>query len=428
MNRSLSIIIAIALIIVGWAIYNQNPKELPKEKVYVGLKGLARSNDFLALQRYYEDKKRTVQSTQTLNINDLDQNIHFLFGSLSSLPQNEADIYKLMKWIKQGGKLLTGFHTISTSEALNKKLLKELGFTRQEDKKSLHFFSSKWKEEEEIEEKDLEPEEENDEPGFWESLFKIDEEIDLTAEKEEAINPAIERFCEHKELKDIIYKGNIYSCEITKYDPSLKHLRYSSQNQKENNELIFHHQKKSKGDILFISDLNIFSNLEIAHASHAQLFTDILDNTNKKMLFVFRDTMPSTWHWLSKNMPMSCLLFLGWILLALWHFGRFGPIKKHESEEKKLSIQNHVSAVATYLWNAKKSKVMIETITQDLQRHLPLHYREMGYTEECFQYFSEKTKLDISEIKNAFTKTHHDKESFTKAIQVLQTLKQKLSC
>ncbi len=373
MNNSRKGIIAcavlVAVFIIGFLFYIFRPiknAEVTTEDQYVGFSGIAKSNPFLAGERFLKHYKFKSSSVLRYNRAMLPQ-INMLIIPLSAIPHEDTELVYLEEWLDQGNILLTGnLNNIPiTGDSLPQRLRSMIGLRAQTPL-----------------------------DDSYEEEFSI-----------EILNSDIKGLMNAKHEVKCIRSVNIVAGTT-------------------DDAMFYEHE-----GVIFFNDLSIITNEFIRKQEHATILyelcklkgvSDIVFINNIQSLTMFE------WLWRNAKLPMGifavCLL-----AFILKYMKRFGPVCPEESLDRRQLLE-HISASGQYFWRQKHQAPLINKAKDELLdvvmvKHPYLKNLNKG---NLYQELSEMTGIESSKIIRAFDSKPTNEEEFLNTVVTLKSVRQHL--
>jgi len=370
MNRKrLSIIIiaaVIALVIVGFIFtifFPSGPRE--KEKVYVGFRGIAKANPFLAGERLfkrYDYKCSTVPRYDSSFLNL----VNIIFVPVSALPREEAEIVVLEQWLDGGGILITGnvVDTPLEGESLPERLRSLLGLKSQ-------------------------------------TPYEDEEASDFSMTLGKAINGVMN--VSHR------VKASRHS-EVFATDGA--------------NDLVFQYE-----NVIYFNDISIFTNEYIRTSEHATLLYNLAYMNGTHHIAFVNSTVPLTvMQWLFKYAKVPIAIFLLCVLAyVLKYTKRFGPVAP-ETDQDRRQILEHISAAGQFMWKHKQGKTLFKKSTEELIDFIKTKhpYLRAMETQKFYEEVSVMSGISQQSITETFDARPANEEEFFQAINKLKAIRESL--
>lgn len=373
--------VSIFILIVAGYILIQNI-EIVKEKVYVGLKGEALTNPYLAVERLLKKRDFKVDYVYSeYQIEQLCQQSFSYRGTIFFLAKrdtfNQQTLDTLLKWVESGGNLVAdlpyysyGDDVYSDTDFFAQQLGVEIS-----NNPDIHFIH----EESEIEEYGIEV-----------MLPGIDKKLSVT----------LDNFLFLKDTE------NSASWAVQQNDNNLL-LQF----------------KKGLGYISLTGSLSFMGNTMIGEKDNVALFWYLTTLGGRKgdVWFVLRNEAESFWEILFRYSWMFFISLLLFIILFIWKSSmRFGPLITITDTVRR-SLIEHVFACGKFLWNKKLGPALLEALKQavkyKIKTKLPLW--DTLLADDQLELLKQRTELEaevlnvlfIAETRKELTK----KDFYTKA-------------
>ena len=372
--------IVIAALVTGGLWWINNMERVTEER-YVGLQGEARRNDYLAAERFLRATGTTVESINSLeNLRELPPSRDILFIPTQRLTFGETRTETLMNWVAAGGHLIVVSWSLTDASGhqagRHDPLLRELGV---------------------------------------EQLQHNSETIDR--ENHVPTNLVIEdTFLQVAFLPDFFLIDHSGNGQVLAEDDYGAHvLQYQVGN----------------GTLTVMTDSRFLMNQSIGAYDHASFFWRLVqpNQSTGKVWLVYKENMPSLWHWLVENAP-AVLISAGILLIAgLWYASlRFGPLLPEPTPIRR-SLLEHLYASGRFLWKHRAEDRLLDCVRRSLKDRLTVRHPGQAALprERLREILAERSGLDAERIERALIAgAEHRPLVFVQLMNDLETLRKRL--
>jgi hypothetical protein len=185
------------------------------------------------------------------------------------------------------------------------------------------------------------------------------------------------------------------------------------------------------GTVTVVTDTRFMMNHNIGAYDHASFFWHLVQQNESagKVWLVYKEDMPSLWHWLVENAP-TVLISAGALLVVwLWYAGhRFGP-PLPEPVPVRRSLLEHLYASGRFLWQQQAEDRLLDCVRRSLMERLTV--RHLGQTalpqERLRDILAERSGLDAEQVERALiVVAQHRPLVFVQLMNDLETLRKRL--
>lgn len=360
--------------------------EIVTEDVYVGYKGEARTNPYLAAERLLH--KRGLQAHYIHNeyqLDDLLKKPGTLFFLTSSDTFKDKNLYSLLDWVESGGNLVIIFnlpHILFNAEA--------------------------------------------EEEYYYKDFFTDYLGIDITLNTDESITeseitaklPGTDREISVT-LEDYFFLNDI--------DGGVTWAI-----QQNGNNLLLQYQMGA-GFLSITVTQAFIKNDMISQQDNAVLFWYLTTQgaAKRDVWFLWRHELKSFWHTLFQYSWMFWLSLLFFLIFFIWQSSqRFGPLISTDDTVRR-SLIEHVFASGQLLWKKKQGSLLLESIRQAVIEKIKtkLLVWDTLSTSERMELLKQRTELKrnvLAELFNSDNQEELSKNIFLFKVQLLERIYQKV--
>lgn len=378
-----------ALAALGGVYFYQNFEKVPRRH-YVGFQGEARSNAWLAAQRFLREGGLEVRPVRTLK--HLDPlpgpgEVLVLPGPRASMDPALAEA--LLEWVGQGGHLIVtprfGARLAMSEDALPTDPLLEQLEVRV------------------VVEGDLEE-------SALDKFLSADEPHAVEAELPLAENQPPLRV-------DLRPRGSLsYEYDDADWLLSAGERLYG---------LGF---PWGDGRVSVLADLSFLRNDRVGELDHAALLAMLTEAEGKRVWWVLSDDMPPLPVWLAEAAPAALVSAAVLLLVWLWSSGhRFGPRLPPETTVRR-SLREHLIASGRFLWRHGGGNALLDGVRRALRERIARVRPEwLRLTAPELQArLAEHSQLPLEQVRSALQDPPANPLQFTQQIQHLQALRKSL--
>jgi len=353
----------------------------------VGYKGKAKSNPFLAAERFLTEQGKNASSEHGLG--RLDYETGTLFLPPTSI-NTVGRAKRLMAWVSEGG------HLVLMLEG------GEMGGNDFSVAPSASFWS-------------------NEEPS--DGVAHICDELNVKYEKTDEVVVTTSTMdiddWEAMDEKDrvLLYsetsKINLGDGEMavhywtgSAFKSGRRSMRdYASEDSKgEDNEHHFLSLTHDMGRVSFVSDARPFRSRYLGYADHAKFLATLVDLSRPgKVIFSSGDGdgfFAMVW----RHFKMAVLGLLAVVVFWLWrHLPRYGP-EQDIGDGSTREFSDQLRGIGRFLWHHKRDDTLLGALRATVNRRLSLH---PGISHEgIFEQLAETTALPVESVIEAMTREH----------------------
>jgi hypothetical protein len=185
------------------------------------------------------------------------------------------------------------------------------------------------------------------------------------------------------------------------------------------------------GKVTVLSDSYFLNNNRIKRYDHASFFWHLAQGEAQfgKVWLVYQEDMPSLWKWLAQHAP-TVLISAAVLLLAwLWHSAvRFGP-RLPDPVPVRRSVLEHLNTSGRFMWQHQVEDSLLKKVRAAL--HETMTYRHPGWSTLPKNLLQKKlagrSGLDTVRIERALTASaEHRPLVFVELMRDLETLRKRL--
>jgi len=183
-----------------------------------------------------------------------------------------------------------------------------------------------------------------------------------------------------------------------------------------------------EGSVTFISDIDIWKNRFIDKYDHAALLVEILGRNPGNIDIITAINMPSLLEiiWFKgKWFCVSMALLLAFYLWSL--FEKFGPALALMDTSRR-SLIEHLDAAAKFDWRHFRGATLLSSARNDLTKYLDGKHPSIKQKspQELHQWIHEKTNIPVVDIAAALDGDTANAGKLLHAIQIIQKLRKQL--
>ena len=185
------------------------------------------------------------------------------------------------------------------------------------------------------------------------------------------------------------------------------------------------------GYVTVVASGDFFSNMLIDEADHARLLLDVVAGylDPGKVWLIFQSSFPSLGDLIWEAAPLLVLTLAALFGLWLWAtMPSFGPRAEPAAEDRR-SISEHVSAAGAFTWRHAGSEVLADSAVTALLHAAERRHPGIGRlaAEKQAESLAHLTGLDVELIFNALISAGRERpREFADTIQLLQTIRKAL--
>ena len=191
------------------------------------------------------------------------------------------------------------------------------------------------------------------------------------------------------------------------------------------------HFTHGKGRITVVDTLDFLGNRKLVEHDHAELIWALLQRyqPHGEILLASRMEIPTLWEWLAESAWMTLLSAAALISLWLWRIiPRFGGTLPAAASERR-DLAQHLHAIGRSLWREGGLVHLITVVRRGIHKRLTLRHPHLARrpTHEQRKALARLIGKRSRDIQAAMSSTSTPSpEEFTRAMQTLQRLDQKL--
>lgn len=382
--------------LIGYWFYTNFEKV--SEEVDVGFKGEARTNPYLAAQRFFETYDIEVTTVEGL-AQELPEAITFIVPT-GRYEMGPKEAQRYLDWVERGGHLVvTAAQGYYYEGEKQDHLLEMVGLSLAENTLTRRAFSG------------MEEDEEDD------TSDSITAEADLT-------QPVV-----HADWPGIPYLLTVDMNDYYRIDSGAAEHPVVLQLE----DIIGAYLVRlriGKGYLTVVYNSHFMTNQYIARHDHAAFLWQVATiNTPRPVWLVYLDNMPSLAVWLARFAWTALLSFGVFLLVWLWYASRrFGPLLPPVVMARRRLLE-HVEATGRYLWQRRHSQQLYKGVHTALQRTLEIrHPAWLSLSPNKLQQrLADISRLPLPQVQQAmnYVNTQNEHE-FTKTIQTLEHIRKSL--
>lgn len=191
------------------------------------------------------------------------------------------------------------------------------------------------------------------------------------------------------------------------------------------------HFTHGKGQVTVVDTLDLLGNRKLVEHDHAELIWALLQRYQPQgeILLASRMEIPTLWEWLAESAWMTLLSAATLILLWLWRIvPRFGGTLPAAVSERR-DLAQHLHAIGRSLWREGGLVHLLTVVRRGIHKRLTLRHPHLARrpSQEQRKALARLIGKRSRDIQAAMASTATPSpEEFTRAMQTLQRLDQKL--
>lgn len=396
------IIIGVLLLVVLGIVYMVHDKfERATEEIDIGFKGEARSNSLYASRLFLKAMGIPAKKIELYALDNLPAVDTVLVINTHRTTLSKARIDKILKWVEQGGHLLTVaapdyLEEDGYKDALQHKLgvsIARAYYLTNADKQSNEKNKHNGKDEQSTQNK--QGEEDDDQPST----------VSVT----------------------LAGLDKTYTVAMNSFYPIQSNIKQEERVQVLNRTFLLN-RPYGGGLVSLISDLELAENNWIEEYDHAEFFWQLIHRHHaspRNVWLLNSDDMPPLWQWLWQYASAFIITLL--LLSLLWFFGiaqRFGPLIPQPVLDRR-RILEHIQASGYFFWRHDQQQLIQssrESVQQKFATLFPA-WHQLNQQEQL-KYASEYSKLSTDELQRLlYEEKPLSADGFTLLIQQLEKLR-----
>lgn len=184
--------------------------------------------------------------------------------------------------------------------------------------------------------------------------------------------------------------------------------------------------KMGRGRMTVVTDAQLFRNRWIGDKQHAALLKALVDSTDDAGAVVFvRAATISLWSLLQER-AWAVLLGLGLVLVIwLWkNLRRFGPLEAAEAPSPLRAYDHHLEALGDFQWRLDRGASLLAPLREEiLERCHRLMVRSGRLDSDIFALLGERAGIPRERAERAMSEpAPPDASGFTRTVSDLQTI------
>jgi hypothetical protein len=387
------IIIAMLLLAILGLVYMARDKfERITEEIDIGFKGEARSNSLYASRLFLKAMGIPAEKVELYALDNLPATDTVLVINTHRTTLSTARIDKILKWVEQGGHLLTiAAPNYLEEDGYKDALQHKLGVSIVR----AYYLTNANKQSNGENAQNEQDETDDDQPSTVSvALAGIDK---------------------------------TYTVAMDSFYPIQSKTQQGEQIQLFNRTFLLN-KPYGNGLVSLISDLELIENNWIEEYDHAEFFWQLIHRHHvspRNVWLLNSDDMPPLWQWLWQYASAFIITLL--LLSLLWFFGiaqRFGPLIPQPVLDRR-RILEHIQASGYFLWQHDQQQLIQssrESVQQKFATLFPA-WHQLNQQEQL-KYASEYSKLSIDELQYLlYEEKKLSADGFTLLIQQLEKLR-----
>ena len=336
-----------------------------------GYKGKARTNPWLAAERFAESYSENVNSLGSWKAPESGDSTWFVPVSILS---NTSFTRRIETWVNEGG------HLVLLVEHANAETNDWAGESPQEK---------------------LEP-----------ALIQMLERVGITLDNENLSGePTI--------ATEIEFEGNSYLVNATSASSVVAYGGEPG---------VFASVESGEGRISVLTDARLFRNRWIAENEHADLFDALIQSSDREGNIGFiRSSGLSLWRLLKKYVWPVLVALSVLIVLWLWkNFSRFGPLEAETSSSNLRGYDHHLEALGNFQWRLDRAAGLLIPLRSKIIEYGQRVSTRAGCRDDDFlQFLADRTDIPRERVARALTEVSPaDSTILTRTTADLQRLQQ----
>jgi hypothetical protein len=387
------IIIAMLLLAILGIVYMARDKfERVTEEIDIGFKGEARSNSLYASRLFLKAMGIPAEKVELYALDNLPAADTVLVINTHRTTLSTARIDKILRWVEQGGHLLTiAAPNYLEEDGYKDALQHKLGVSIVR----AYYLTNANKQSNGENAQNEQDETDDDQPSTVSvALAGIDK---------------------------------TYTVAMDSFYPIQSKTQQGEQIQLFNRTFLLN-KPYGNGLVSLISDLELIENNWIEEYDHAEFFWQLIHRHHaspRNVWLLNSDDMPPLWQWLWQYASAFIITLL--LLSLLWFFGiaqRFGPLIPQPVLDRR-RILEHIQASGYFLWQHDQQQLIQssrESVQQKFATLFPA-WHQLNQQEQL-KYASEYSKLSIDELQYLlYEEKKLSADGFTLLIQQLEKLR-----
>ncbi len=171
---------------------------------------------------------------------------------------------------------------------------------------------------------------------------------------------------------------------------------------------VFASTKTGNGRLSVLTDGKIFRNRWIAEKQHADFLDALIlaDFRDGKIGFI-RGTGLSLWKLVGTHLWPLLIGLTALVIFWLWkNFSRFGPVDESENDSSTRSYDHHLEAIGDFQWRLDKAAGLIAPLRmQIIEIGQRLSSRAARHDEDLYQFLADRSGLPKERVAQALSTT-----------------------
>lgn len=178
------------------------------------------------------------------------------------------------------------------------------------------------------------------------------------------------------------------------------------------------------GDIVVMTDLDIWSNESLAYLDHAWLLDAVADGATS-VWWVHSIDMPPLLAWLWQRAWPLMLSLAALLIVFLWlRMPRRGVLLQPSNAHRR-DFLHHLHASGFFIWRHGGADELLASLRKQVQRKLA-HHTDADTLAARADIAATLTGLPAHEVAHALSATARSEQEFTELVDLLQTLRSRL--
>lgn len=374
----------------------------------LGYRGEAKSNPFLAAQRFLESQGKQVVLEHGLSHFDESTAVIFLPpSSMNTVGRSK----RLLEWVADGGHLVV---MLDGGEMGGGDFTKNPGkqsiFNLKEDRPGVNYLLDELDitlDDREHVSTDTEVDVDDLETDAWEDMAESDR---VLLDSEEA-----EMMFESEPIK-----VHHWSDQVLIY-PEMYEEEYGSGEVNESEKHRFLSVTYAEGRVTWLTDARPFRNRYIAYADHALFLKELTRLSGPGKIVFSSGAGEGLFTLLWRHFSLFLLASLVAVTLWLWrHLPRFGP-EQDIGEGQMREHTSQVRGIGRFLWRNKRDDVMLDAMRASVNRRLSL--APGPASEAAFEQIAKQSNLPVVDVTEAMIRKQiHEPGAMVRVIKNLQQI------
>lgn len=178
------------------------------------------------------------------------------------------------------------------------------------------------------------------------------------------------------------------------------------------------------GDILVMTDVEIWSNESLAYLDHAWLLDAAADGATS-VWWVHSIDMPPLMAWLWQRAWPLMLSLVIMLAVFLWFRMPRRGVLLHADSAHRRDFLHHLHASAFFIWRNGGADELLDALRKQVQRKLA-HHTDADTLAARTDVAASLAGLPAREVAHALSATARSEQEFTELVDLLQTLRSRL--